>query len=127
VDNGSTDGSAEMVRGEFPDVRLIRSETNLGFAAGNNLAILATDAPYVATLNNDAIAAPDWLERLVAVAEADAALGSVSSKMVFQHDPSTINSCGIALDRAGIARDLWGGLPASLIREPREVFGACAG
>ena len=127
VDNGSSDGSAEMLRRDYPDVRLLRSEQNLGFAAGNNLAIRATDSPYVATLNNDAIPAPDWLEVLVATAEADASLGSVASKMVFQQDPSTINSCGIALDRAGIAWDLLGGYPAALVARPREVFGPCAG
>jgi len=38
VDNDSRDGSAEMVRGEFPEVDLIASEENLGFAIGNNLA-----------------------------------------------------------------------------------------
>ena len=127
VDNGSTDGSADMVRSEYQAVRLIRSATNLGFAAGNNLAIRATDTPYVATLNNDALAEPGWLAALVAAAESDPTLGSVASKMVFQHDPSTINSCGIALDRAGIAWDLGGGLPAALVEKPREVFGPCAG
>src|SRR5207247_1630961 len=60
VDSGSTDGSADMVRSEYPAVRLIRSATSLGFAAGNNLAIRATDTPYVATLNNDALAEPGW-------------------------------------------------------------------
>lgn len=127
VDNGSGDGSANMVHDDHPNVRLIRLESNLGFAAANNLAIRATDAPYVVTLNNDAIAEPGWLAALVAVADGDPTLGSVASKMVFQHDPSTINSCGIALDRAGIAWDLWGGYPADLADRPREVFGPCAG
>src|SRR5205823_12965818 len=42
-------------------------------------------------------------------------------------DPDTINSCGIALDPAGIAWDLLGGRPARLVDRPREVFGPCAG
>lgn len=127
VDNGSTDGSGEMVTARFPAARLIRSPSNLGFGAGNNLAIRATDAPYVATLNNDALADPFWLEALMEPMHQDLSLGSVASKMVLQHDPSTIDSCGIALDRAGIAWDLWGGYPESVANRPRPVFGPCAG
>ncbi len=127
VDNGSADGSSEMVSAQYPEAQLISSARNLGFGAGNNLAIRATDTPYVATLNNDAVADPGWLEALVERMQADPSLGSVASKMVLQHDPATIDSCGIALDRAGIAWDLWGGYPASLVGRSRPVFGPCAG
>ncbi len=47
VDNGSTDGSAELVAQRFPQVRIIRHDENLDFAAGNNTAIWATRSPYV--------------------------------------------------------------------------------
>src|SRR5581483_11916642 len=127
VDNGSRDGSADLVASAYPSVRLIRSPTNLGFAAGNNLGIRATGSRYVATLNNDAVPEPGWLGALVEAAERDAALGSVASKMVFAHDASTINSCGIALYPVGIAWDLWGGYPSEMVGRPRRVFGACAG
>src|SRR5574341_114736 len=53
VDNASTDGSVKWLQSEFPQVRLIVSDRNLGFASANNLAIQATSAPYLATLNND--------------------------------------------------------------------------
>jgi GT2 family glycosyltransferase len=67
VDNGSTDGSAEAVARRFgfdaaAPVRVIRSETNLGFAGGNNLGAAAATAPWLALLNNDAAADPRWLE-----------------------------------------------------------------
>ncbi|MBI4212694.1 MAG: glycosyltransferase [Chloroflexi bacterium] len=127
VDNGSTDGSAELVESQFPGVRLIRNDRNLGFAAANNQAIRATDTPYVATLNNDTLPEPGWLAALVSTAESDPSLGAVASKMVFAGGLDTINSCGIALDRAGIAWDLFGGWPAAAVDRPREVFGACAG
>jgi hypothetical protein len=127
VDNASSDGTVEMLDARYPDVRLLRNEANLGFAPANNIGIRATTAPYVVTLNNDTIPDPGWLAALVDAADADPSVGSVASKMVFAHDPATINSCGIALDPAGIAWDLWGGRPSRLVDRPREVFGPCAG
>lgn len=127
VDNGSTDGSPEILAEQFPAVRLIRNEKNLGFAAANNQAIRASSSPYVATLNNDTVAEPTWLAALVAAAEGNERWGAVGSKMVLARNPQVIDSCGIALDRAGIAWDLLGGRPAATVDRPREVFGACAG
>src|SRR5215470_9873538 len=65
VDNGSTDGSAEMVRSRFPHVRLIANRDNLGFARGNNQAIAATTTPYVLMLNSDARLRPAALQHLL--------------------------------------------------------------
>ncbi len=53
VDNGSTDGSPEMVRSEFPDVRLFGMDENLGFTKGNNIGIRASKGEYVLILNSD--------------------------------------------------------------------------
>lgn len=61
VDNGSKDGSVEMVATEFPDVHLLRSEVNLGFGAANNLAIELAQGRYVVLLNSDAFLCPDSL------------------------------------------------------------------
>lgn len=65
VDNGSTDGSIEMVRGEFPEVELIVPGSNLGFAAGNNLAIRKSEARFVCLLNPDTVVLDGALEKLV--------------------------------------------------------------
>lgn len=128
VDNGSTDGSVEFVRERFPEVRIIRNEENLGFAAGNNVAINATQGDYVATLNNDTQVDPDWLEALAKAAEADPKVGMCASKMLFLHQPDIINSTGISLDKAGIAWDRRGGeRDKGDESEPIEVFGPCAG
>src|SRR5580704_5758582 len=54
VDNVSRDGSADMVASDFPDVRLIRSNTNLGFAGANNRAFPFCTGRYVVLLNSDA-------------------------------------------------------------------------
>ena len=61
VDNGSVDGSPEMVEREFPHVRLIRSAENLGFGAANNVAIEASRGRYVVLLNSDAFLCPGSL------------------------------------------------------------------
>ena len=71
VDNASTDGSADGLEARHPGVEVVRLDENVGFAAGNNLAVkLADDCEWVALLNPDAFAEPKWLERLLAVAHA---------------------------------------------------------
>ncbi len=69
VDNGSTDGSIVLVKDRFPEVNLITLDRNYGFVGGVNRGIeraIEQGCEYVALLNNDAVAEPDWLEKLVA-------------------------------------------------------------
>jgi hypothetical protein len=65
VDNASTDGSPEMVRRDFPSAKVIVNEKNLGFAAGCNVGIRVSKGKLIALFNNDAIAEPSWLTKLV--------------------------------------------------------------
>jgi N-acetylglucosaminyl-diphospho-decaprenol L-rhamnosyltransferase len=67
VDNGSRDGTAEMVRSEFPHVRLTAAAENLGFSAATNLAIRSGDAEYVLALNPDTRVTNGALEALLAL------------------------------------------------------------
>lgn len=127
VDNGSTDGSVEMVAAAFAGVRVIQNGKNLGFAAANNVGIRATDGLFVATLNNDTEPRADWLERLVEPALGDDTVGMVASRMLFADRPDMVNSAGIAMDRAGIAWDRMGGEPDRGGDRVEEVFGPCAG
>lgn len=128
LDNGSTDGSTEWVAEHFPLVRLIRSDRNLGFAAGNNAAIRATHSAYVATLNNDAEPAADWLSELVRAMEASPAAGMCACKMVRADDPHIMDSCGIDIDLAGVGWNRYSGDPERTDEVmPYEVSGACAG
>src|SRR5882762_969236 len=74
VDNASSDGSAEGIEGRYANVALLRAGSNLGFAAGNNLALTrAAGAEWIALLNPDAFPEPDWLERLLQAAAASPA------------------------------------------------------
>jgi len=65
VDNASGDGTAEMVRREFPEVSLTESERNLGFSAANNIAIRDSDTEYVLVLNPDTRLTDGALDRLL--------------------------------------------------------------
>lgn len=128
VDNGSTDGSVELLEAEFSWVRLIKNAENRGFAAANNQAIRASNTPLVATLNNDTRPEPGWLGALVQALESNSDVGACASKMLFANRPEMINSAGIAIDRAGIAWDHLGGrLDNPDEVTPQDVFGACAG
>jgi GT2 family glycosyltransferase len=82
VDNASSDGSADMVAAEFPDVRLIRSPTNTGFSGGNNIGLEGMTAEYALLLNSDATSAPGALDRLLPWAEANPDAGIVGPKVV---------------------------------------------
>jgi GT2 family glycosyltransferase len=65
VDNGSSDGSAEFVRANFPQVKLLALERNLGFGGGSNAGFAATRNPVVVLLNSDMRVAPDFLPPLL--------------------------------------------------------------
>ena len=85
VDNDSTDDSIARAAAEFPEVIIRRPDGNLGFGAGCNFGVRAGLAPEVcAFLNSDAIPDPDWLSR-GAAAFADARVGCVGGKTLFQH------------------------------------------
>jgi len=128
VDNGSTDGSAEWLTERFPRVRLIRNKVNVGFAAGNNQGIRASQGEFIVTLNNDTRVEPDWLAALVTRAEEDPTVGMCASKMLFADRPAVVNSTGISMDPVGIAWDRQGGgQDDGQESEPTEVFGPCAG
>ncbi|HVS02880.1 MAG TPA: glycosyltransferase family 2 protein [Thermoanaerobaculia bacterium] len=83
LDNGSTDGTAEWLRGEHPAVRLVESPRNLGFAAGVNRLVEACGADGVALLNNDTRPQESWLAALAdALAAAPADVAAVSGRIV---------------------------------------------
>src|SRR5262245_14358062 len=69
IDNGSTDGSVEMVRSEFSPVNLVASPDNLGFAAANNLGISMATGRYVLLLNSDTVVLENAIEKTVAFAD----------------------------------------------------------
>jgi len=83
VDNGSTDGSVELVQRLFPGVRVIEAGENLGFTGGNNLGFREARGDYLALINNDTVAEPEWLSRLMGLAEGHPGVGGVGPKILF--------------------------------------------
>lgn len=99
VDNGSDDGSPEMVLQEYAEnptfrVQLLRNSQNRGFCAANNQGFAASDTEFVAVLNNDAEAEPDWLEKLAGAFDSRPDVGMAASKILVHEDPRRIDKAG---------------------------------
>jgi len=92
VDNASTDGSAEMIEGRFPNVKLIKSNENLGFAKGNNLAIRQCVGRYIALVNPDVIVLPGCLDTLADFLDQNPKVGNVGPR-VLNPDGTLQSSC----------------------------------
>jgi GT2 family glycosyltransferase len=128
VDNGSSDGSAKYVEENFTPVTLVVNGENLGFGGGNNRGIENATGAYIATLNNDAVAKPDWIEELVKVIERSERIGMCASKMLFYDRGDIINSAGICISKSGAAWDRGMFEEDDGQYDKREdVFGPCAG
>ena len=104
VDNGSRDGSLELLQDAYPWVHVVPLPENTGFACGNNTGFAVASGKYIVTLNNDTRAEPAWLAELVAPAEADPRVGMVASRICSWDDPDLIDSLGVAICRDGMSR-----------------------
>ena len=85
VDNASHDDSVELMRSRYPEVRIIQSDRNRGFAGGNNLALEMVTTPFAVLLNNDAVPEPEWLECLLAPMREPGSenVGATTGKVLF--------------------------------------------
>jgi GT2 family glycosyltransferase len=96
ADNGSTDGSVEMLKSEFPSVRLMLFDRNYGFAEGYNRAINQIDTTYTALLNSDVEVTANWLDAPITALEADEMLAGVQPKILAQKDKKKFEYAGAA-------------------------------
>ncbi|HEX9029771.1 MAG TPA: glycosyltransferase family 2 protein [Anaerolineales bacterium] len=93
VDNGSTDGSPDLVRAQFPECILIESKVNLGYSEGNNLGIryaLEHGADFLLLLNNDTLVDGEMLTRLVQAAQSDPQIGITGPTMFYANPPDML-------------------------------------
>jgi GT2 family glycosyltransferase len=102
VDNASSDGTAEWVRGAHPSIRLVRSESNLGFGGGSNLGARMAHGQYLVFLNPDTTVSPGWWQALIGALDKDPAVGLATSKILLMQSPQYINTCGNDVHISGI-------------------------
>jgi GT2 family glycosyltransferase len=144
ADNGSADDSVVYLREQYPRVRVVELGKNWGFAEGYNRALAAVDAPWAVMLNNDATLAPDWVERLLAVAERVPRAAILGGKLLFsgRGNARVIQSAGAKFTDSGAAFEIGMGepdqgqydrsalvasIPGAALLIKREVFFALGG
>lgn len=118
VDNGSTDGSQEMLREKFPQVMLIQNDRNLGLGKASNQGIEATQGKFVLLLNNDTIVNGQSLDEMVEFLETHPEAGAVGGKLL---NPDGSFQAGYAnfstlreefLIATGFGDRIWSGYPS---------------
>ena len=104
ADNGSTDNSVELIRKEFPQVKLLEFSENYGFAEGYNRAIRLTNYPYTILLNSDVATTPGWVNTLYEYMESNPAVGACQPKVRAYTNKTHFEYAGAAggfIDRNG--------------------------
>jgi GT2 family glycosyltransferase len=96
IDNDSTDDSIGFVRRRFPHVTILRNEKNLGYAGGNNRALINLSADYAVLVNPDIVVAPDWLTQLISPMHAARSIGIAGCKLHYP-DGQIIQHAGGAI------------------------------
>ena len=127
IDNGSADGSRELVEKEYPLVRVIALPENLGFCGAVNIGIHAATAPYVVLLNNDTEAEPEFLQELYDGIRRKPRAFSGGAMMLQFHDREKIDDAGNFYNALGWAFALGKGKPAANYNKERKIFSACGG
>lgn len=94
VDNASPNDNPDVIKEKYPEVILIKSDENLGFAGGNNLGVKQAQGNYLLFINNDTIVPKDFIEPLVKTLQEDKTIGMVSPKIKFHWDPTLIQYAG---------------------------------
>ena len=121
VENGSGDDSAERLRA-LPDVTLVVSDQNLGFAGGSNLGVSRSSGEFVAFLNNDARPDPAWISAAVAAFGTSSSIGAVASR-VLDWDGELVDYIGSAMTWYGQGyKPFTGERPPALGDEERDVL-----
>lgn len=127
-DNGSAPESLKPVKEAFPGVKILEYGRNLGFADGNNRAIMASSGGYILLLNNDAYLKPDAVEQMVAGIEKGEDIVGVAPKMMLEADHNVFDSIGTLIDFYACAFNMGiGQVDIGQYDRPERVFGGCFG
>ena len=126
IDNASIDGSVELIRTKFPDVRILQNEINCGFCASNNQGARDASGELLFLLNNDTVIARDCVEQMAKVLlEQDEWCIGCFPKVVFHSDPHIVNAMGAAWHVRCHWRDARvGQIDLGQFTQPERVFGS---
>jgi GT2 family glycosyltransferase len=131
TDNGSTDGSAELVQEKLPDVTLVRFGRNLGCSGGRNSAIRMSSGTYFMTLDPDVLLTPTFIEEKVKAAAKDGRIGMVEGKLlqaafdgVGWKKTGLVDSTGVTIGKNRKNFDRGYGAPEEMYADEELVFGA---
>jgi len=101
VDNNSIDGTAEYIKTNFPQVKVIENSQNKGFGAGNNIGAKHSSGEYLVFLNPDTIVEDNWLKELVTPLFSGSKL--ITTPKILTYDGSKINTCGLIIHFTGLS------------------------
>lgn len=127
VDNASSDGTSRWVRSQ-EGLELVELGTNTGFAGGVCAGLDRVRTPFVALLNNDAVAHPSWLRELLKPF-GDPRVGATTSKILLAGiEPAILQSAGVQLDAGGRGSDRgFGEVDGGQYDAQHEAWGFCGG
>ena len=127
VDNASMDGTSDYVSRRFPDVRVVRNETNLGFGRAINRVALALEGDVLVLVNNDVVCEPTFVERMCAPFTRKE-VGMVAGVLTQGRAPERIDSAGIELDPTLRSWDYLWNEPVEVLSAPLpDPVGPCGG
>jgi GT2 family glycosyltransferase len=121
VDNGSTDGSLELLRAR-PRVRVLQNAENVGFARSNNQAAAVARGRYLALLNNDVRLEPTWLRTMLAAADTAPDDSPCFASRLLTWDGAAIDFADAAMSFNGIGYHPWRGDPAAAAPDVDEIL-----
>jgi GT2 family glycosyltransferase len=129
VDNGSADGSVELVRTEFgsrPELKIIESDRNLGASAGRNVGAKFANGKYLAFLDSDTQVDAQWLSEAVATMESASTIGALQCKLMLMPDKGKLDYVGDFLSQFGflVQRVAMGTPDNEISRKRAHIFAA---
>lgn len=128
VDNGSTDGSVELLKEKFPKVEGIFLKENTGFSVAVNRGLESVKTPYAILLNNDVTVEPDFVLKMESAIEKWKRCFSISAKMLMMQKPELLDGAGDLYCALGWAFALGKGKSAKEhYTKPAKIFSSCGG
>jgi GT2 family glycosyltransferase len=126
VDNGSIDGSTELIRQNYPTVNVIAYTENHGFAQAFNNATRISNGSFVLSLNPDVTLKPGFISHMVRAIKSDARIGMVAPKLLQAWDSTLLDSTGLFIDQRRRTYDRGqGSVDSRQYDSNNQVFGAC--